>query len=276
MQGDSGPKKKRRWTVLFVDEQGETRTLPRFKGMVTMVVFLLLMLTAWSAVSYYLYRNARNRNDRILAANHRYREQLTTLQNENELLTARVVLLRSRLNDGAPTAPGDEETEAVEENIASDTSAEEDSGPLPAADAENDTDTPGDVTVPVVDVEDLVVSHDALNEAIWVTFILRKTDESEGPVSGRTFVILKGDQMDSSRWLTFPNVDFSGGKPTRIRNGRYFSISRFNYVKFKAPYNDNPQRFRHATVLVYALDGRLLLEKHFDIRIQAHVADEDN
>jgi hypothetical protein len=47
-------------------------------------------------------------------------------------------------------------------------------------------------------------------------------------------------------------------KPGRIHLGRYFSISRFNIVKFKRAYEESPRPFNSATVFVYTGAGDLL------------------
>jgi hypothetical protein len=55
------------------------------------------------------------------------------------------------------------------------------------------------------------------------------------------------------------------GRPSEIKNGRPFSITRFKTIRFKAPYQAGPEPFETATILVYASSGELLLEKRFPV-----------
>ncbi|MCP3951962.1 MAG: hypothetical protein GY697_07055, partial [Desulfobacterales bacterium] len=116
-----------------------------------------------------------------------------------------------------------------------------------------------------VDVRNFQVRHDPGQKLLNVQFRLKNVNVEAGAVSGRTFVVLENDQDDETAILTFPKVTFANGKPDQIHLGRYFSISRFNIVKFKGAYEGNPRPFNSATVFVYSGAGDLLLEKHFSI-----------
>jgi len=98
-----------------------------------------------------------------------------------------------------------------------------------------------------------------------VQFRLKNVNVEAGAVSGRTFVVLENDQYGAADTLTFPRVMLVDGKPGQIGRGRYFSISRFNIVKFKNAYDAAPRPFNRATVFVYSGAGDLLLEKRFVI-----------
>ena len=55
------------------------------------------------------------------------------------------------------------------------------------------------------------------------------------------------------------------GQPTIYKRGQYFSIARFKYVRGTVPQIQDVERFKTATVYVYAESGDLLAEKVFDI-----------
>jgi hypothetical protein len=114
-------------------------------------------------------------------------------------------------------------------------------------------------------VEDFSIVDDPEGNLKEVRFKLINTNKYEGPVSGRTFVVLRRKNQIASqgKWLIFPEAELVSGKPLTIKKGRYFSIFRFNIVKFKLKEVAEKDLFNSATVFVYSENQQLLLEKEF-------------
>ena len=121
--------------------------------------------------------------------------------------------------------------------------------------------------LPSASIEDFVVLFEPGSNILKVQFKIIKRAPNSQPVSGHAFVILKNDEVDEDRWLIFPQVTLSSGKPSQYNKGQYFSIFRFKTINFKAQYEANPERFNNAKVLVYNITGDLLLEKSYPVTI---------
>lgn len=273
-------KHKQQWTVLFVGEHGEVRRIHRFRAWVIFFGLLFTAAVATAAWLFVIYQAPQKENRQLRAELTMVREQLNRLASEKDLLLARLVLMESRIEEagakqadagsdnqtppGTPTETGNAASQPAEASPASSVANQgERAGAADASTGDGEEPPPG----PVVDVKELRVSHEPATNMLQAQFMLRKADTEKASVSGRTFVILMDDAYDSQQWLTMPQVPLTNGRPARIRNGRYFSISRFNIVKFSTPVDESPVVFSRAIVLVYALDGELILEKPFDISI---------
>ena len=123
-----------------------------------------------------------------------------------------------------------------------------------------------------VDVEDFKVFRDAGENLIKVQFKLINTGSDSKPVSGYTFVALKDESDNQENQLVLPRGKLISGKPSRIKNGRYFSILRFKTVKYQLKDLKDPRRFKDAAVMVFTPSGDLLLEKSFPVKIQSDYA----
>ncbi|MBI9086742.1 MAG: hypothetical protein JEZ11_24310 [Desulfobacterales bacterium] len=268
-----------RWTLLFVGAKGEVRRIERFAGM-AVAVMALLSASALAALSLYLiYQQPLAESHRLKTTLAEVRKENRRLTEEKELLLAELVVIQetARRQGGAPEAaaestprpmPEPEPTVETKPTVRADSTVP---APIVAAPTAPKPKTiepasADDHPVPTVSVavEDLVFSHDAETRELAVRFKLMNTGLESEPVSGRTFVVMETDAPDAP-FLSIPRVPLENGRPLRITNGRYFSIARFNTVTFKAKDPGDPNRFRSATVFVFALSGELLLKRHFPI-----------
>lgn len=270
---DRPPRKRsRRWTLLFVGAQGEVRRIERFAGMALAVALVMAILALTATSLALISRRPMAENRRLGAALKQVEKDNRRLQEEKELLLARLVVMEEQVrsrDEGETAAVGKDESERPaaggEETTASAAEAPAPVLPEPAAEAEPaPAATPQPVTPPVA-VEDLTVTRDAEAGTLAVRFkILNAGPESE-PVSGRTFVVMETADADVTHYLTIPRVPLENGRPAKVTNGRYFSIARFNHVTFKAKDKGADRPFHRATVYVFALSGELLLQRPFPI-----------
>lgn len=281
------PKKTRKtghWTLLFVGDQGEVITIRKFKGLLLLAIFFMVVALSTAVSVYMLYKKPFEENRRLEAKMAVAAGQIRALEEERDLLLTRLGIAESRLKKLQPPEPATEPSDrdgTAEPALETATALPEQAQApaVPPAEAVRVVPvqiekpeppmSPGDTSAAVpevkVDVRDFQVRHDPAEKLLKVQFRLKNVNVEAGPVSGRTFVVLENTQGAEIEPLTFPKATLVDGKPARIHLGRYFSISRFNIVKFKSLYDQPPRPFNRATVFVYSGAGDLLLEKHFAI-----------
>ena len=294
LKGIAVPKPKKRagsWTLLFIGDRGKVIPVKRFKGLALTLTFAVFIVVALSVGLYFLYSSEAEENRSLINALGVSRQKVKSLQDEKELLMVRMVVAESKVK---PVRIETEEktiekkTDLSEDNNAS--AAIEPPAPdinkvvetvqgVPAEKAaavaavvkdEPDILEPSmsDAEPQIVSIEELMVSTALEGNNLQVTFTLRKSDKNIETISGHAFVVLKHDRDDRKQWFAIPSVFLVSGKPSRIRNGQYFSIARFKAMKFQHKYSGNPKRFQYVTVFIYGADKKLLLESEFPITVQ--------
>ncbi len=268
------------WTLLFVADQGQVITIRKFKGLMLLAIFIMVVALSAVVSIYMLYKKPFAENRRLEAALAGAARQVRTLGEERDLLLTRLGIAELRLKKSQAPEPVETPVQpVVPETLVPETLVpaivEEPSQAGVAAVPETEPVRPQPSLLPVVtsevipeikvDVRNFQVRHDPGQKLLNVQFRLKNVYVEAGAVSGRTFVVLENDQDEETGILTFPRVTLVDGKPGRIHLGRYFSISRFNIVKFKSAYEDSPKPFNSAMVFVYPGAGDLLLEKRFSI-----------
>ena len=278
------PKKSRKsghWTLLFIGDQGEVITIRKFKGLMLLAVFIMVVALSAAASIYMLYKKPFEENLRLEAELARMGGQIRMLGEERDLLLTRLGIAESKLKKAqaaAQPAPAESEQASLPPGepvnavpLEATPAAVAPTVPAPPAEPETPvkkqvqpTVVPEEVKPEIkVDVLDFQVRHEPEQKLLNVQFRLKNVNVEAGAVSGRTFVVLQNDEYAENEILTIPKVRLVDGKPERIHRGRYFSISRFNIVNFKRAYETPPQELSSATVFVYSGAGDLLLEKHF-------------
>jgi hypothetical protein len=286
------PKKRAsRWTLLFVGDRGKVIPVKRFKGLAITLTFAVFIVVALAVGLYFLYSSEAEENRSLINALGVSRQKVKSLQDEKELLMVRMVLAESKIKvDRIET---EEKTVEKETDLSKDKNASaaieppapdinkvvEAAKEVPAEKAaviaavvedEPDISKPSmpDAEPQMVSIEELMVFNTLENKNLKVTFKLRKSDQNIETISGHAFVILKHDRDDRKQWFAIPSVSLVSGKPSRIRNGQYFSIARFKAMKFQHKYSGDPKRFQYVTVFIYGADKKLLLESEFPITVQ--------
>jgi len=276
-------RKSGHWTLLFVGDQGEVITIRKFKGLLLLAIFIMVVALSAATTIYMLYKKPFEENRRLQGELAKVGGQIRTLGEERDLLLTRLGIAESKLKKAqaaAQTVTAASEKDATQvgepaEAAPLETAAAPVAPAAPAASAEPEP--PAEKKVPPtgapeelkpetkVDVRDFQVRHEPDQRLLNVQFRLKNVNVEAGAVSGRTFVVLKNDQDPEAEILTIPKARLVDGKPARIHRGRYFSISRFNIVKLKSAYKTPPLTLNRATVFVYSGAGDLLLEKQFAI-----------
>jgi hypothetical protein len=112
------------------------------------------------------------------------------------------------------------------------------------------------------------IQQDAPHRSLRATFRLNNTGPRSVPVTGRCVVVLKNEQLTADRWEVLPAGTIVDGKPSQ-ENGQRFKIFRFRDMEIEAAVTTDPSLFSHAVVYVFDMNGAVLLEKAFPIRLAA-------
>ena len=255
------------WILLAIEERGKIISIGRLKGLIIALVLTLVIVVVSVSSLLIIAKSASEENEGLRNALDASKKQVAALRDEKDLLMVRLVLAESRVEA------------RIEDRLADigEKQKSEISGGLPDNSASIETKpdpTDVDKTVlltgekqPSASIEDFVVLFEPGSNILKVQFKIINLSLNSQPVSGHAFVILKDDEVDEDRWLIFPQVTLSSGKPSQYNKGQYFSIFRFKTVNFKAQYEADPKRFNNANVLVYNTTGDLLLEKSYPVTI---------
>ncbi len=276
--GDPPATQRSPWTLIFIGAHGETVTVRHFKVWLGLFFLLLVVVSAAAAVFYRLSRIPQMEIARLTAQLDRTSQQMAILRTENERLMTRLVLYESSVKRAAAEAsvaaepkPKPPPVPPPPKKIAAESAKPHARQAVSDAPAEPTTESVA-ASSPPIDVQSLSVVQEKTTGRIKIQFTIKKRTIGGGLVSGRTFVVLKGKDENPASWLSFPQVAFSGGKPESIRTGRYFSIFRFNVVRFDTKRPAHADRFIQAVVYVYDLNGHLWLKKDFPVTLPAAAA----
>jgi hypothetical protein len=263
-------KYKKSWTVLLVDGQGRIRRIPHFRQKLWAIIGLSIVALAIAAVMGILYGGTLRKQMALAETVGTLEEEITALQQENELLKARAV----RMEAQAATA---EKTTVPEVRVASVSPQAEAAPPPPAPKTEATAALavsppaakpaaadPEQKKEPQVDVEGLKLAYRADTETIEAEFVIRNT--GQGSAGGRAVVVLHTDEGASPLRFALPSVPLRNGQPVGNR-GRRFSISRFMTLTLERKFAEPGTQFVRAAVFAYTLEGKQLLEKPFDVTL---------
>ncbi len=294
LNGIAVPKPKKRasrWTLLFVGDRGKVIPVKRFKGLAITLTFAVFIVVALAVGFYFMYSRKAEENRSLINTLGVSQQKVKSLKDEKELLMVRLVLAEAKINVGRIET--EEKTIEKKTDLSKDKNASAAINPpvpdinkvvetakkvpaekaaviAPVIEDEPDISEPSlpDAEPQTVSIEELVVLNTLEDNNLKVTFKLRKSDKNIETISGHAFVVLKHDRDDQKQWFTIPSVSLVSGKPSRIRTGQYFSISRFKAMKFQHKYSGDPNRFQYVTVFIYNADEKLLLESEFPITVQ--------
>jgi len=266
-------KKEKHKTLLLVGSHGETISIQRFLGL---TIFTTLVSIVTLVIIIYLLiitSSLRKENAELSEAVDEYKQKSEFLKIENaKLLTRLVALSEGESGTFEEQEPADKtppqpppQTEPSSNTI----------DPLNIEEEINRADRNlqnGTAVKKIIDVENLIVTHETNSKTLHVRFDLRNIDPNLNPVSGRTVVILKTDNQVYNNWLTLPFVPLVSGKPASTNAGRTFFISRFKTVKFSIAGQTNPNQYKTATVFIFSNKGEQLLEKDFTVEVKEVLA----
>ena len=286
------PKKRsKNWTLLFVGDQGRVIRIRRFKFLAAGWISLILITTAAASTFFYLYQDNTEEMVSLKKDLADSQKRAKSLRDEKDILMAKLVLVESNMKSGgtkpAQSVPKEQKKSiktAESKTIAEISQLPEPTRPIqtgetppPRGSIDTDQDeepvqeasaTESDEgeSLELVAIDDFFSLIEEDSNTLRVKYKIRNVSQSSKPVSGRTFMILKGEQEDQNNWMVFPETPMISGKPTQINNGRSFSITRFKTIRFKAPYQKGDKPFSVADILVYSSAGELLVEEAFSVK----------
>lgn len=254
----------------MVDGQGRIRRIPHFRQKLWAIVGLSVAALAIAAVMGLLYGGTLRKQMALAETVGTLEEEITALQQENELLKARAVRMEAQ-------AATSEKTTVTEARVAS-VSPKAEAPPPPTAPETEETASPAvpppaakpaaaepdQKREPQVDVEGLKLAYRADTETIEAEFVIKNT--GQGSAGGRAVVVLHTDDGASPLRFALPSVPLRNGQPLGNR-GRRFSISRFMTLTLQRKFAEPGTQFVRAAVYAYTLEGKQLLEKPFDVTL---------
>ena len=285
LQSSKPTRKNKRWTLLFVGDQGKVVTIRWFRWIVMLGVSLLVLAAIASGTLYFLYRHTRNVNMSLQRSLDNIQQQIVGFRSDKEVRMAQLVVaetemkrLRARMGPKpVEKAPGNQQKDRDKKEPRSDSQVVKQteaavSGPERKLLSGNPP--PGPVAQekdPRVSIGEFNVFHEEASSTFRAQFILRNTDPDSKLISGYTAVILKKLNTPPDNWISLPTLKLAAGVPTGNRKGQYFSIARFKTVRFMVKSKLDSRQFNTATVYVFDADKDLLLEKNFSLNIQETV-----
>ena len=264
------------WTVLLIRNDGRTIAVKKFKGLIVSLAVVMLLILLGAGMFYAFYRNAREDVMRVRKTLDVVTAEAGALRHRNDVLTARLTLLQSKLEKMIGDTEEDQrglqgknpyvETPPPETVVAEVKTQQEtaDTGnTVPVAPSAPQTLE----AEPRVAVETPSIRSDPETGALKVQFIIRKKDKAVESISGRTFAVLKDNQSDPDKWVSLPSVTLKNGKPSRANRGQFFSIARFKPINLEMKNSRGSHRYRFATIFVFSTDGDPLLEQTFPVTV---------
>jgi len=273
--GRSVPKPSKRrpkWTLLFVGDDGRTRSVRPFKGLFYLFVGILVVSLIANVALYVFHKDGLKENKRLAGELNQLRQQVDTLRYDKDVLMARMVMTQTRRETGpAPPVPPEKPAAIPPEPEASPRKTpSEPPEPMVAAAEPDIPGSPQSAIAPPpeapkvrVSVESLNVSRSEVNDnTVLVRFNLRKMNQGSDNISGHAFVVLRLAESEArTRNVTIPWASLDNGTPSPTSRGQYFSISRFKPMKFERRNIKRLEQFSRLTVYVFNAEGDLLLEE---------------
>ena len=272
---------RKKWSILFIGEDGKVVTVKHFKGLVIGLAMLLAILILCLIILYYQYHRETDSAETLGKDMAGVVAENRSLKDEKDQMLARLVILESKLKareqpgppQGTGKLPGKEEPL---KNVAKEPSD-------PATDRKNDpkggqkqVSTPPaaeiNAQVPPLSIanKNLIVCQDPTSDYMRVEYKVINTGAKDAPVVGRSIIILKANNMNSEDWIVLPNVPLSDLKPSGER-GKRFRIYNFRTIKYKVPSSAVKGRLETATIFTFTEDGTLIMERDYPIEMSAEM-----
>lgn len=250
-------KNKRHWQVLLIDDLGRIVPIENLKTIAGIGISLLITFMILAVTFFILYINNRGPAYSTKDEVAQYKAQIKSLQNEVDILTAKMVLSGSLQKN----KPEDEKTELKKktENRVSEKKEKTAPPEKPAPPPPPPSSQP-EKKQPLLTANDFAFTHITYQNILRIRFTIKNANSRFGKASGYIFLILKENEKNSNSWLTIPAVDIINGKPAQPRRGQYFKISNYKTVHFKFDGLENPQRFLTAELFVLDQNGNVILQ----------------
>ena len=272
---------RKKWSILFIGEDGKVVTVKHFKGMVTGVAMLLTALIVVVVVLAYQYQNRAERVEALRSDMAAVLAENKSLRDEKDQMLARLVILESTLKPREPQRPPENndsvlgKEEPVKDTAADPPPPEAEQKKTPQGEPEKEASTVAaevDNHQPPFSIanKNLIVCQDQTSETLRVEYKVMNTGAKDVPVAGRSVVVLKGGNMNTEDWIVLPNVPLSDLKPSGER-GRRFRIYNFRTLKHTVPSSAVKGPLETATIFTFTEDGKLIHERDYPIETSAEM-----
>ncbi len=253
-------KKNKKWTLLLVGDHGKIISVRNFIWVISALLIALIIAVTAAVSIFFIYKNSQNEAESLKSAFQAAQNQVLSLKEEKDLFMVRLVVAEKE--NKALTSKLKTETPLQHKNKQSVKKIKK------KPDVKSAVAVDKKVTFKMA-IDNFAYSISDDNRIIKTQFKLINKSSKFRAASGHTFVLLKNNKIDKNKWLISPQVAILSGKPTQFKKGRFFSISRYNIIKFslKVP-GENIESFNEAIVFVYASNGDLLIEKVFPFSIK--------
>jgi len=260
-------KTDRSWQLLFVDGRGKIVSHVWFKSTAIIILSALLLSIFCSIIFCFYFIKYRNENTGLKEEIEASESRMKALQNERDILLARLVLAESKIKAVSEQKPVLEQVPVEpEKSIKPDDSAEKKSSGRETVSKKPD---PVEKNIPKIEVTDFNLSYEPdPNNDLKIQFVIRNSGQRVKTVQGYLFVVLKPDGNDHHKWLTIPSAEFLGGKPKETTKGRFFRISRFKTIRFKMSGKVLTEQYKTGTVFIFNKEGIKQFEKSFPVLIE--------
>ena len=272
---------RKKWSILFIGEDGKVVTIKYFKGMVIGLGLLLTILCIVVSILYFQYRDREARVEFLRNDLARVMAENRSLKDEKDQMLARLVIMESNLKareqpgppEGIGQAPGKREPleEPVDESSAQAAVREEDAKEVPKQ-AGTTAAGEGHAQMPLMSIanKNLIVCQDPASENIRIEYKVINTGAKDVPVTGRSVIVLKGGNMNPEDWVVLPNVPLLDLKPSGER-GKRFRIYNFRTMKYMVQSSLVKGQLETATIFTFTEEGALVMERDYAVEDSAEM-----
>jgi hypothetical protein len=192
-------------------------------------------------------------------------ERLRTLQDELDVLLARLVITESKLKsdiDSKKDLSKQPSSDLKESTLESGSNPQQEKQPDVSI-----TNLLQKEPAPMsVDISDFKIRHDPETNTIAASYILKNTTKGDVQVSGRCLMVLKGSINQEMTDYTIPNAPWEKGM-TSAKHGHEFAIRNFLTVKMNRSAPNQNFVFDHGIVYIFDSAGKVLLKKEIPINL---------
>lgn len=258
---------------MMVSDDGEVKTARQGKGLRNLLIVLVVILLATTALLYVLWDRSMRDTAKLRQAVAAYQRHLSSMGVDEEDLSSLLAVYRPIPESADETPAQPEATPPARSPAPEPASPKTASLPEPPTEAEPPLPAMEDLNdaaplVSPVGIEDFGTSIGELSGALTVECKVTNIDPDLEKAEGHVILVLRPDADGDSGGLALPPVTLVGGRPTGNDEGKAFSISNFKRIRFTAGEETQPDRFRVATLFVFNNEGDLWLEEDFPIRTE--------
>ncbi len=239
---------------MLLDSLGKPIPFQRIKGLIIIIMIICVVSIGVAGISGYYYQKTVFKIKGLEKQLARDQDQVQKLKETRDLLMTRLVLTEIKLKSFTENKKNSFTSEPAALNPQK----------LPTKEKKIKAKTG------LADflVEDFSISLASTGIDLTARFKIKKTGSASGPVRGRATLLLRNSKSKTAPIITMPFSRLIQGRPDSHK-GRLFRILKFKYLEFKTYDLKSPFYFDKATAYIFNLDGKLLLEKSFPLKIES-------